>query len=584
MIRLKDLNRLLPPGHLALLLLALMLSLPFLDPHHHNPIPSFYAEWWAALFGLAAGLCLLLPRPPAALQLPKIALLPALLAALILIQLAFHPAARGEMSLLAVLYLLWVIYLMGLGKTLAAVHGQAPLADTLAGGILLGALLSALIVAAQWSGLKVSIDWVSPPAGDRLFANLNQPNHLALQLWIGVAALIHLQTRQRVGAPLAAAATVLLVAAALLSGSRALWLYAGGLVLWAILLRRKMPAARSWLPGALWALVATAIGKLTLPTLTGQAGPVSWVQPASDGIRGGLWWMASRMGIENPWLGIGWGHFSSATYGRIEDFRRLAPASLQLVPGEHAHNFALNLFAELGVLAPLLLLVLLVLWLRRVGRHEMTPPAAFALAVLLLLGIHAQLEYTLWYAYFLGIAALALALADPGHVTLPPLRRSLLGLVLVAAIATLLLLRHDYERLEQAMSGRPRGDDAANASRPSAIEQLVDLRRRSQFGRYVDLAMVGAMPLNREALPDKLVLCEHAIAFSPTDYTVFKCAALHALNGQAELAMTQWTRALASYPRRADEVTAELSALIGDHPELAPLLAAARLSAVRPGQ
>lgn len=583
MSRLKDLNRLLTGKHLALLLLAAMLSLPFLYPHHRNPIPSFHSEWWATLFGLAAGFWLLWPRPQVGVQLPKMALLPALLAALILVQLALLPEARGEMSLLAVLYLLWVIYLMGLGKTLAAVHGPAALADTMAAGILLGALLSCLVVALQWSGLKLSTDWVSPPVGNRLFANLNQPNHLALQLWIGIAALIHLQTRQRVGALLAAAATVLLVAAALLSGSRALWLYAGGLVIWAFVLRRKMPATPSWLPGALGALATTAIGKLTLPSLIGQAGPVGWVQPASDGIRGGLWWMASRMGIENPWLGIGWGHFSSATYGRIEDFRSLAPAALQLVPGEHAHNLALNLFAELGIFAPLLLLVLLVLWLRRVGRHEMTPPAAFALAVLLLLGLHAQLEYTLWYAYFLGIAALALALADPGQVTLPPLRRSLLGLVLVAAVATLLLLRHDYNRLEQAMSGSTSGADATSASRQAVIGQLVDLRRRSQFGRYVDLAMVGAMPLNREALADKLVLCDHAIAFSPTDYAVFKCAALHALNGQADLAMRQWTRALASYPRRTDEVSAELAALIGDHPELAPLLDAARRSTARPG-
>jgi hypothetical protein len=47
--------------------------------------------------------------------------------------------------------------------------------------------------------------------------------------------------------------------------------------------------------------------------------------------------------------------------------------------------------------------------------------------------------------------------------------------------------------------------------------------------------------------------------------------------------MTQWTRALASYPRRIDEVSAELAALLGEHPELAPLLDAARQSAARPG-
>ncbi|HET6719024.1 MAG TPA: Wzy polymerase domain-containing protein, partial [Rhodocyclaceae bacterium] len=156
-------------------------------------------------------------------------------------------------------------------------------------------------------------------------------------------------------------------------------------------------------------------------------------------------------------------------------------------------------------------------------------------------------------------------------------------LILGATLATLLLLRHDYKRLEQVMSGSSSGADATNAARQAVIGQLVDLRRRSQFGRYVDLAMVGAMPLNREALADKLRLCDHAIAFSPADYAVFKCAALHALDGQADLAMARWTRALASYPQRADEVTAELAALLGEHPELAPLLNA-RLAVSRPEQ
>src|SRR5664279_669579 len=47
---------------LALACLAAMVSLPFLHPRHYNPIPSFWSEWWAFTFGLAAS-ALLLIRP-----------------------------------------------------------------------------------------------------------------------------------------------------------------------------------------------------------------------------------------------------------------------------------------------------------------------------------------------------------------------------------------------------------------------------------------------------------------------------------------------------------------------------------------
>lgn len=574
-------SRLLSQGQLSFAFLMLMLCVPFLNPHHRNPIPSFFPEWWAAILGLAAGGALLLSQKLPQVSLPKIALLPALLSVLIFLQLAWHPGASFELSLLAALYLLWAIFMMGLGSALANAYSKNKLADTMATGILLGALLSTLVVALQWQGSMTNTFWVNAKSSERLFGNVNQPNHLALQLWMGIAALLHLQRRKHFNWPLATAAMILLVFASLLTGSRALWLYAGGLVVLATLLNRKQDAPPSLLPGAVLAFAATAGGKVLLPLLNtvsgnNSTGPVGWVQQGSDGVRGGLWWIATQMGAEMPWQGIGWGHFSSASYARIEHYRALAPNSLTLVPGEHAHNITLNLFAELGILAPLLLLLCLGLWLRRVWRHEITPPAAFSLCLLLFLGLHAQLEYTLWYAYFLGIAALALTLSDPGQAWIPPLRRSLVGIVLCAALAALLLLRIDYQRLEQAMHWRSRGENASNVHWEDVIKDLVDLRQHSQFGRYVDLAMIGAMPLNRDALRGKLTLCEHGIDFSPTHYAVFKCAALRALNGEPELAKTNFLRALASYPEKTRQIADELSGLTSTYPELGPLLVASQ--------
>ena len=36
-----------PALRLSLVMLGLMVTLPFLQPIHHPPVPSFYEEWWA---------------------------------------------------------------------------------------------------------------------------------------------------------------------------------------------------------------------------------------------------------------------------------------------------------------------------------------------------------------------------------------------------------------------------------------------------------------------------------------------------------------------------------------------------------
>jgi len=40
----------------SLILTGLMFVVPFLQPYHRFPIPSFYGEWLAFALGLAAGL------------------------------------------------------------------------------------------------------------------------------------------------------------------------------------------------------------------------------------------------------------------------------------------------------------------------------------------------------------------------------------------------------------------------------------------------------------------------------------------------------------------------------------------------
>src|SRR5262245_1391598 len=98
---------------LALACIAAMASVPFLIARHYNPIPSFWSEWWAFAFGLAAS-ALLLVRPGVwrPMAIPAVALIPFALLAMALVQYAAGRWYFVESWLLYAAYLIWASLLM----------------------------------------------------------------------------------------------------------------------------------------------------------------------------------------------------------------------------------------------------------------------------------------------------------------------------------------------------------------------------------------------------------------------------------------------------------------------------------------
>ena len=126
---------------LALACLSAMVSIPFLHARHFNPIPSFWSEWWAFAFGLAAA-ALLLIRPGVwrPFGLPGVAAIPLVFLVTALVQYFVGRWYFIEPWLLYAAYLLWASILMLAGRSFVARRGFVVLADTLAVAILFGAL------------------------------------------------------------------------------------------------------------------------------------------------------------------------------------------------------------------------------------------------------------------------------------------------------------------------------------------------------------------------------------------------------------------------------------------------------------
>ena len=454
-----------PPPLLARLSLACLcaaLALPFLIPHHFNPIPSFIQEWTAAMFGLLAACVLTHRHLIEDIEIPEIALIPLGLIGLLLLQYFTGLAQSITQALLAALYLLWSLLMLTAASNLRRVVRPETIARCAAIAILFGAVFSAAIQALQFAGYGFGSGLISPLA--RGSSNLGQPNHLADYLWLGIASALFLHAEKRIGWPLFIATATGLATSSTLTGSRSTLLYAFGLTvlsLWSAW-RFKTPALRRTAVAAAAILALTVLLQFALAhsevatTINASfSGERLFREAGTPSQRLQLWRTGLAIFADHPWLGAGIGHFPYASYITAAN-----QPGIYLGGGEHAHNLIIQLLSEFGILATLFVCVLAWRWWQAFIRTEWTAMQWWVAALLLVIGTHSQLEYPLWYVFFLGIASLALGLGSQAGMHPEISRRGrwviLLGLSLGAM--TLASLIVDYRHLENTLYARTVND------------------------------------------------------------------------------------------------------------------------------
>ncbi len=566
------------PWHtrISLACLCAMLVLPFLNPHHFNPIPTFYQEWTAAACGLFAAALLLRQKLFAELEVPAIALLPLGLAGLLLVQLAAGLVAFPSQALIFALYLLWTVLILTLGRSLRQRLPLEKLATTFATAILCGTLLASILLTVQLANPQLGLGWVFPLIKGG--GNLGQVNHLANYLCLGLASAIYLHIQGKIGMPVFLLCALIFLSGASFTGSRSILLYAAGFALlsvWAAWHFQHAPLRRIS-KITLWLLPAIILLQFVFShfdlgsTLqTSVSGERFFRSVSGTSQRLQLWRTGLEIFAQHPWLGAGIGQFPVNAYlvvGAQAD-------GTYLGGGEHAHNLLVHLLSEFGLIAPVLVILLGLRWWLGFIRQEWTPAHWWIAAVLMILATHSQLEYPLWYTFFLGIAALALGIgSDTGfHPRITSSGQLLIALILLLGTVTLVTLGNDYRKLERTLNWQ-RNSEGEKLSWKSTLDALGALHRESLFGQYVQLSYAYQLSIDKEALKDKITVSEMAIRFSPVDLITYKLAYLLALDGRMEASKAALQRAVATHPNFISTALQQLKGLSSVYPEIRPLL------------
>ncbi len=314
-------------------------------------------------------------------------------------------------------------------------------------GVLSAAVGLVQVFAPQWA----DGNWIAAPAlPGRASGNLRQPNHLSsLLLWAAVAG-VWLFESGRLRRSVVAVVGALFMLGLVLSASRTGSLGVLVLALWGavdrqrpravrILLMLALPVYALWWTGLTW-WAHESHHVLGAATRLSADGDIS-------SSRFGIWSNTLSLIAQHPWLGVGFGEFNFAW--SLTPFPHRPTAFF-----DHTHNLPLQFAVELGLPLALLVLALLgyALWRAWRGSDRASAAAAqgqaqreaplrrAAFMMVLMIVMHSQLEYPLWYAYFLLPASFAFGLCLGGLPAAPKPTTALAERTRPLLLAALLML------------------------------------------------------------------------------------------------------------------------------------------------
>ncbi len=559
-------------AHLGLACAGLMWVFPFLDYYHAFPLTTFYQEWSAAALGLAAAAFVLLSGGYwRQAEVPRIVALPIGLLFLVVVQFVLGDVPYLGQMLLFALYLTWAALLAMVGQRLRDELGLPLLATVLAVCLLVGAELNAACGVLQQYGWHTWLDRVvTIKTSPAVYGNIAQANHFADYVGLGLASLGLLYARGAVRAWQAALLAAPLLFVLTLSGSRSAWLYLLAMTLLAYAWLRRDRALRPLFAYGVAVLAGFGLMHwvVQLPWFAGSASSVTTIQRAfgdvhSGGIRLYLWHESWLMLLQHPLLGAGLGQFAWQHFLLAPTLHNPGIAGLY----NNAHNLVMQLAAETGLAGLLILFGTLLPWLWGARQAERSVYHWWGYALLATLGLHSLLEYPMWYAYFIGIAALTLGMLDTRRyrLELHHAGRACVLLALLLGALSLQQLLAGYRTLEALLAPRaPAQQDAAYFD--DLRTGLSDLRQESLLQPYAELYLAYMFRLNFERLDATIDYNRRVLRFTPVGATAFRQATLLAQAGELDAARALEERAIWGYPADFPRANADLAELARKDP------------------
>ena len=505
--------------------LFVALSLGWLSPNHYAPWSAFHADAWVSAVLICATCTLLVVfRTADAIPVSSLACTAAAVMLIPLLQLVAGMHAFSGTAWMATAYLGGFLLALLVGAMWEK-YSPDELVDGLFLAIVLASVVSVGLQLHQWLFLDRLFVWDMGNLSGRPYANFGQPNMLATFLLWGLLGLGWAVVRGRLSALVAVFVALYLLFGVALTGSRTGWISVTLIVC----------AAWYWRalsPGRLTPLVITglAIYFAACVMLKGPVLELLNLEGLEDLIRvegetrQTIWKILFKAALEKPFFGYGWNQIALAHTAVAAD----QPAMYVLLT--QAHNVFLDLLLWCGIPLGLLLSGVLLGWLYKYFRTVKTVGDVLLLLLILVVGVHALLEFPLSYAYMLLPAGLIMGVLEQ-RLGKPALTISTRWPIwgLVASLSLLLgLITRDYLRVEAsylAFRFEQAQLRAPNSAGPPDVLLLDQLQAMITYFRFEPHKNMSVAELN---------WMRQVAALYPSGGIVHKLAAALAWNGQPD--------------------------------------------------
>lgn len=299
-------------------LLGSCLFLAYLIPFHVSPFTAFYNEW-LAIFGVALVTLMMAMDKNAVLHLPWVSLIPFGLAGFVGLQVLMGSLSTPADAAIPVAYLIFAGLAIVLGASIRAADvGAGRLYSAIAAAHLFAAIASVVIASLQFYAAEgafapffMRMAHVSGKS-IRPFANIGQPNQLALLMLIGIASVWWMYQAKNLKANIALVVSLALVWGLALTQSRVGWLVVPLFALAIPAIQRdsrfrKIP--RRVLAGLVLIYLVLIIGLPFLAEAFGSTTLSALQRVSGNSIRLVQFTQALHISLQHPWLGAGWYDF-----------------------------------------------------------------------------------------------------------------------------------------------------------------------------------------------------------------------------------------------------------------------------------
>jgi hypothetical protein len=517
---------------------AVALAFAWLLPNHSMPWLGFHGDAWAASCLLAISIYVFY-RFKSPSEWHFISILAAAIVCIPLLQFVTH--------LIPIFGVAWINAAYMLGFLLAILVGSTweksepnQCSDFLFLSIAIASTVSIGLQLHQFFNLENIGPWILNSTGSRHFANMAQPNQLASLLLLGSLACGWGYWRKFIGPYTAIGVAGLFLFGTVLTESRTAWLNVFCLVGCTVFWRKVLPS-KTYLWCVFGLAVFFALCAVSLSAnndFFGGGLPVQYRSTTADP-RWTAWVMFLKAIAYKPMVGFGWGQLGYAQFLMMDEKISLGGSFLQ------AHNLFIDLMLWNGIPLGLGISATLVWWVWSVIRSIRNFSQYILTCFLLILGIHAMLEYPLQYAYFLLPVGFVMGSLNTsmGFRSIQVKSRWPAVVVLLSAAVVLFITVRDYFRIEDSFYGLRFEQKKIQSDYPRTPPDVMAL---TQWRDYIVFARMEPRPGIATA---DLEWMRNLVSTTPSAFVMYKFAAMLAFNDQPAEAATWLKRLCLTSPR-----------------------------------